>query len=66
MMWPGEETSLAADGPDAGTISRVELLGHDGPLDFTRDAEGLKIKLPSEPPCEHAFALKITGLKLAH
>lgn len=59
-------TSLAtgAEGAPAGEITRVELLGHEGPLEFTRDAEGLKIKLPPEPPGEHAFALKITGLNL--
>ncbi len=25
---------------------------------------GLKVKLPAEKPCEHAFALKIFGLRL--
>jgi len=26
--------------------------------------EGLKIKLPAEKPCDYAFVLKISGLKL--
>lgn len=43
-----------------GNIQSVELLGI-GKLDFTRDAEGLNVKLPSGKPCEHAFALKISG-----
>jgi hypothetical protein len=40
------------------------LLGHQGPLEFTQDAEGLKVKMPADRPCDYAFALKITGLKL--
>ncbi len=68
--WPGEQaviTSLAVGSKDllAGKIEKVELLGHPGALAFTQDAEGLKVKFPAEKPCDYAFALKITGLKLS-
>lgn len=42
-------------------ISEVALLGHDGPLAWSQEADGLTITLPSEKPCDHAFAFKITG-----
>ena len=35
-----------------------------GALQFTQDADGLKVKFPAEKPCDYAYALKITGLKL--
>ena len=67
MAWPGEQavvTSLATGATPTGKIEKVELLGHKGALEFSQDAIGLKVKMPSEKPCDYAFALKITGLKL--
>jgi alpha-L-fucosidase len=67
MAWPGDEavvTSLASGRPVRGTVEKVELLGHSGELQFTRDADGLKVKFPAEKPCDFAYVLKITGLKL--
>jgi alpha-L-fucosidase len=75
MSWPGDEaviTSLAlspsngfaADKSPPGKIEKVELLGHAGALAFTQDAAGLHVKFPAEKPCDYAYALKITGLKL--
>lgn len=65
--WPGASaliTSLA-DGQDlTGKIKSVTMLGSDGQLTFTQDSNGLKINLPSTPPCDVAFTLKIVGLKL--
>jgi alpha-L-fucosidase len=46
-----------------GKIEHVELLGH-GKVDFTRDSEALKIHLPPQKPCEHAYALKLSGIDL--
>jgi len=67
MNWPGDQpvtiTSLASGKP-AQTIEKVELLGHAGPLPFTLDNEGLKVKFPAEKPCDFVYALRITGLKL--
>ena len=42
-------------------IGRVDLLGCESPLKWTRDAEGLHINMPIEKPCEHAFVLRITS-----
>jgi len=39
-------------------------LGNDGNLEFTQDDQGLKIKLPERRPCDYAYPLKITGLKM--
>jgi alpha-L-fucosidase len=72
QSWPGDTaviTSLAKgkllDGQlPQGKIKTVTLLGSPGKLKFTQDAEGLKIKLPAERPCDYAFAFKITGLKM--
>ena len=47
-----------------GKIEKVELLGHNGPLEFTQDAGGLKVTFPAEKPCDYAYSLRISGLKL--
>src|SRR5271157_344467 len=39
-----------------------EMLGHKGDLKFTQDAEGLKVTMPAEQPCQYAFTLKITRM----
>jgi alpha-L-fucosidase len=66
LAWPGTEgvvTSLA-DGQSPGKVTKVELLGHAGNIEFKQDAAGLKVAFPAERPCDFAYALKITGLKL--
>lgn len=42
-------------------IGRVDLLGCESPLKWTRDAEGFHVDMPPEKPCEHAFVLRITS-----
>jgi alpha-L-fucosidase len=67
MGWPGKEVaipSLAASQPVKGKVEKVELLGHDGNLPFSQEAEGLKVTFPGEKPCDYCYALKIAGLKL--
>jgi alpha-L-fucosidase len=56
--------SLAEGAPDAGEIRSVRLLGSPGELRWSRDREGLTVQLPATPPCDHAFALQISGLQL--
>ncbi|MBC7874521.1 MAG: alpha-L-fucosidase [Ferruginibacter sp.] len=70
MGWPeGEDKKvivkpLAANSTHKiGSVENVELLGH-GKVNFTRDEKGLKIALPKQKPCDHAFALKIDGTDL--
>jgi len=41
-------------------VAKVELLGAGGPLQFTRDANGLVVSLPAQKPNEYAYALKVT------
>jgi alpha-L-fucosidase len=67
LGWPTNGialASLASTNAGPGKISRVELLGHHGPLEFSQDESGLKIKVPAEKPCDYAYGFKITGLKL--
>jgi alpha-L-fucosidase len=67
MAWPTQEVvvkSLATGNGLDGKVEQVELLGHAGTLPFTQDADGLNVTFPTEKPCEFAYVLKITGLKL--
>jgi alpha-L-fucosidase len=69
LGWPDDGQlnikSLAAATGDAGhRITRVELLGHKGKLNFTQTASGLVVKLHAEKPCDFACTLKITGADL--
>lgn len=68
MGWPqGDQVTikpLATNSPQqTGKIEQIELLGY-GKVEFTRDSEGLKVNLPSQKPCEHAYALKLSGVDL--
>ena len=36
------------------------MLGAEGALEWSQDEDGLTVKTPAEPPCEHAVTLKIT------
>jgi alpha-L-fucosidase len=40
-------------------IASVEMLGVEGPLQWSRDEAGLRVAAPRELPCGHAVALKI-------
>ena len=62
--WPAsEEIEIAALGKNAGAVEKVEMLGHDGTLEFTQTDTGLKVKLPADKPCQHAWSLKISTQK---
>jgi len=56
--------SLAEGAPDAGEIRAVRLLGSPGALRWSRDREGLPVRLPATPSCAHAYAIEVTGLQL--
>ncbi|HEX2855462.1 MAG TPA: alpha-L-fucosidase [Opitutaceae bacterium] len=45
-------------------VTQVSLLGGPSELEFTHDATGLKVKLPSTLPGLYAYTLKISGLKM--
>ncbi len=66
LVWPADELVIPAPGQGKATdgkIEKVEMLGHDGALHFTRDAAGLHVTFPDKKPCDVACSLKITGLK---
>jgi alpha-L-fucosidase len=65
LAWPenGRLTvkSLAAGSPlTKREIKKVELLGSKAKLNWTRNADGLTIQLPTQKPCQYAFAFKIS------
>ncbi len=65
--WPGASViipSLAEGKAPEGKIKSVTMLGNKDELHFIQDANGLKVDLPATPPCENAYTLKITGLKM--
>ena len=71
FAWPyGDEpaviTSLATEQNVQGKVEKVEMLGVAKPLTFTQDEKGLAVKMPvpAIKPCDFAYVLKITGLKL--
>ena len=66
LAWPEDGkltvTTLATESITRPlNIAQVELLGCKAPLNWTQDADGLHVDMPSEKPCEHAFSLKITA-----
>ncbi|HVV55475.1 MAG TPA: alpha-L-fucosidase [Mucilaginibacter sp.] len=68
MGWPQNSSILIKplaenNAQQTGKIENIELLGY-GKVEFTRDNEGLKVNLPSQKPCDHAYALKLSGTDL--
>jgi alpha-L-fucosidase len=63
MGWPDHRTlirELATVSPlSPPKIFNVELLGHDGKLQWTQDGQGLTIVWPERKPCEYAVTLKM-------
>jgi len=70
MDWPavGEPVTMefvtstfqpSADFPH-GKIKQVELLGHDGPLQWESHPDGLQVMMPEKQPCQHAYVMRIS------
>jgi alpha-L-fucosidase len=61
--WPGLELPLK--GISVSNGSKIEMLGFDKPLEWTKSDEGISIKIPTQMqdeksrPCEHAWIVKI-------
>ena len=68
MAWPtdGKLTlkALASTQGATAQITGIQLYGHEGKLAYEHDSECLKVVLPKQKPCDHAWVLKITGIKL--
>jgi alpha-L-fucosidase len=66
MGWPERQAAIAplalGGAQNVGKITNVELLGHQGKLQWTQDATALTIQLPPEKPCDHAVTFKVTGV----
>jgi alpha-L-fucosidase len=61
--WPGNTVTIKSV-TGGGTVTSVTMLGSDGKLKFTQDAQGLTVTLPAAAPCKYAYTLKISGLKM--
>jgi len=61
LEWPGRELHLRSVRAREG--SAIRLLGHDRPLDWSEDADGLHIQLPPEleEAGSHAWVLRIAA-----
>ena len=61
--WPGDGATVTikslCERDEPAKITKVMLLGHERPLKWSRDAEGLNVVFPNAAPCRYAFALKI-------
>jgi alpha-L-fucosidase len=64
LSWPNSESftikSLTRGRPEyPRPVRLIELLGHDEPLEFTQNADGLTIRLPHTKPNPYAYAFRI-------
>jgi len=64
MAWPEHEAKIQALGKNSrnapARISEVRLLGSDAKLEWHQGPDALTVRMPSEKPCDIAYALKIT------
>jgi alpha-L-fucosidase len=62
MGWPEKETVIKPLGTAGGAmkVANVTLLGYDGKLQWTQEAQGLRVQMPAAKPSDHAIALKIS------
>lgn len=68
LDWPGTRKPvvfpyLTAMNTEIKQIESVELLGHEGDLDWEKDPDGLRVNFPKERPCQFAYVLKIKSIK---
>jgi len=63
LAWPEEEMVIQSLSTNLRLypeeVDSVQLLGSE-PVEWSRDETGLRVKMPTQKPCDHAFALKIT------
>ena len=51
------------DGQDVNAITKVEVLGYDGQVEWKQTAEGLEVAVPQKKVSEYTCALRIAGTK---
>lgn len=59
MGWPSDGV-VKIRALAGANVEGVELMGR-GKMEFAQEADGLKVVLTGEKPCEHAYALKVQG-----
>jgi alpha-L-fucosidase len=64
LGWPSDNRvlikSLASTAPYyERQIRNIELLGAKGEVSWTRESDGLSIRVPQDPPCHHAYCFRI-------
>lgn len=63
LGWPTNGSCLIKSlGQNGAKVANVSLIGHQGKLEFIQDEKGLKISLPAQAPCKHAYVFKIDGV----
>ena len=65
LGWPSDNRllikSLASTSPHyERQIRKVELLGAKSEISWTRGADGLRIRVPQDPPCHYAYCFRIS------
>jgi alpha-L-fucosidase len=68
LAWPQSgEVAIQSLGRNlrlyTGDIVDVQLLGSNEPVQWSRDRDGLKVKFPTQQPCDYAYTLKIAAKK---
>ncbi len=70
LGWPEDGRlvvrSLAKSQGFDGQVTGVSLLGYKGKVQWRRDDEGLKVKLPAAKPCTHVYVLKLVCINPTH
>ena len=61
LGWPREKVTIKSlKMLYRSDICSVRMLGVDKELEWSMNKEGVKIKIPSKKPCEHAYVIKIS------
>lgn len=63
LGWPGNGVTATirslSTKQELAPIARITLLGHDGEIEWSRDADGLTLRTPAAKPCDSAYSFKI-------
>ncbi|MBN1579068.1 MAG: alpha-L-fucosidase [Anaerolineae bacterium] len=57
--WPEKQAVIESLGSHAAKVDGVSMIGFDGELTWSQDAQGLKVTMPAQKPCDHAYTLKL-------
>ena len=67
LAWPGEQLTIQSLGTTSphvsGEVTGASLLGHHGKLEWSRNENNLRVRMPAQKPCDYAYAVKIEGLR---